>query len=195
MPICAEEAHDTRFGFPLFNVWNSEIKQGNFLPIRLSGDWRVANDKQHQEFRITEILPVGQTLDAWQDMLTITIHRQGAKMGIDSFAQGIQVLMAGACENLTHTSLKHIHDEGETLAYSSQFCTLNRDSKQGEMVFIKFLYNGKDMITVQRAKKTPPNQFIFSETEVLQVENYLKNVKICKMSAGKDCLDNAPLGF
>ena len=105
---------------------------------------------------MTEYIPIGQTVEQWTEMITVTIFH-----GVTGRSPGeVQAQMGGsghaACPGQETATLFEGEERGYRVALSLEMCGKFAESGLGEITLSKIIQGGDSLYRVHRSLRVPP---------------------------------------
>lgn len=110
-----------------------------------------------------EMIPVGETLACWTEMLTVQVFRNLDGHTLDSFQAGMSAAWAEMCPGGSTQILERGVEQTTPTLYWSQTCPPPSGAGSRENTWFKVLIRGETIVIVQKAFKfDPPEDMVAS---------------------------------
>jgi hypothetical protein len=150
----------------------AQLVNENFL-VPLPPGYKIDFRDKKKNMLMTEMVPVGETVSNWTEMVTVQIFYDFAATP-DQFRERLQVLWAGSCPGAKFSTLSSEAQNGYPAILWVQKCFLNGATGKPEHTWFKAI-KGKDAsYLIQKAFKFEP-----SEAQIALWVGYLKGTSVC----------------
>jgi hypothetical protein len=122
---------------------------------------------------ITEMVPQGQTVQHWTEMVTVQIF-YGIKPGPDAFRARVAGNWAKACKGVSAHAIAQGRENGYPFAVWMLVCPRNGQTGKPEWTWFKAIQGNDSLYVVQKAFKFEP-----ARDEIVTWTRYLKGVSVC----------------
>ena len=143
------------------------------LLVNLPAGYKVGHNARNQKQVITEMVPSGETVENWTEMVTVQIFL-GLKSQPAAFRANMEKLWAGACSGGTSTSVSEDKTNGYAAMLWRQSCPLNKQTGKPEMTWFKAVAGNDSFYVVQKAFKFEPTPEKLNEWIA-----FLNKVSVC----------------
>jgi hypothetical protein len=151
-------------------------------------DFKIGFESHRGNSRMTEWVPVGETVDNWTQILTVQIYR-GAEVSAAAFLQGVGKLYMDACPDTAAKGIFTGEANGYVVSMLLLKCPKNPKIGQPESTAFRVLKGSDAIYSVQRAWRAIP-----SDQEVDEVMHFLATVTLCEPgSAVHPCPASGPV--
>ncbi|HET9619578.1 MAG TPA: hypothetical protein VFW22_14180 [Pseudolabrys sp.] len=147
--------------------------EGENLLAALPDGYKVGFQQKKGSAQITEMVPAGETVEAWTEMVTVQVFN-GLKVTPDQFRDRMVKLWSGSCANSVAGPPTQATENGYPIAFWMMSCPLNKDSGKPEITWFKAIQGQDSFYVVQKAFKFDPSQ-----GQIVQWTLYLKKVAVC----------------
>ena len=121
-----------------------------------------------------ELVPEGQTVDAWTDMITFQIFRQRADLKPEAYEKRLVTLWTDRCPGSEYLPITNSVENGYPSSFFFLYCPLNPQTNQPEATFFK-TFQGRDAFySAQKAFKSKPDK-----AQVAQWGEFFRKVAVC----------------
>lgn len=134
----------------------------------------VANQQRQGAVGLSEMIPQGQTLDHWSEMVTTEIFFGMGGMPIERYQAFIAKRFHDACDTTQTIPIADGVENGYKFTFWQQTCHFNDPAKQPEITYLKMINGNDSSYVVQAAFHHEP-----SKEEVVRWTRYLKSVSVC----------------
>ncbi len=160
---------------------------GERLVQPVPAGWVVGHEQRSERGMITELVPAGQSVQRWTEMLTTQRYR-GLDIAPEQFATVSRKAWAGACPGATGETLDAGTDRGRPWALWMQRCPRNSATGTPEVTWFKAIKGRDGLVVVHKAFRFDP-----SRAQVAQWTAYLRGVVLCDPRAdGVACTPDVP---
>ena len=143
------------------------------LLVGMPKGYKVGHNARNQKQIITEMVPAGETVENWTEMVTVQIFL-GLKSSPGDFRARMEKLWAGACPGGAAASVSEGRENGYATLLWRQSCPLNKTTGKSEMTWFKAVAGNDSFYVVQKAFKFEP-----SPEQLAQWLGYLNKVSVC----------------
>ncbi|MFO1144770.1 MAG: hypothetical protein U1E59_20805 [Amaricoccus sp.] len=106
---------------------------------------------------ILEMIPDGETLDRWTEMLTVHVMRNVKGYTLAGLYAGMKAAWADMCPCGATEIVERGREQLQPTLYWSHACPLNKTTGQPEYTWFKALIRGGNIVVVQKAFKFSPS--------------------------------------
>jgi hypothetical protein len=157
--------------FPL--AAQAQLRDENLLFAPPAG-FHVGYEKRNPQGSIMEMVPTGQTVEHWDEMVTVQIFRGNATGAIPAFRARMQALVKTACDGATSAPIAEGDENGYAFAVWIQDCPLNKSSGTPERAFPKAIAGHDSLYVVQRAYRSEG-----TGEQATTASRFLRGVRVC----------------
>ena len=147
--------------------------EGENLLAALPDGYKVGFQQKKGSAQITEMVPAGETVEAWTEMVTVQVFN-GLKVTPDQFRDRMVKLWSGSCANSVAGPPTQATENGYPIAFWMMSCPLNKDSGKPEITWFKAIQGQDSFYVVQKAFKFMPSQ-----EQAARWLKFLTDVKVC----------------
>ena len=151
----------------------SDLENENLLTTLPEG-FKSGFEAQENNFVISEMIPEGETVEAWSTMITVEIFLGETNTTPQQFQSTLTERWFGACENSQTNPVAEGTENGYNFVLWQLYCPLNRATQNVEYTFLKAIQGNDSLYLVQVAFQHDP-----SDEEITSWMNYLKEVQVC----------------
>lgn len=152
----------------------SQSMEGENLLHTLPDGYVMAYQNRKADIAISEMIPRGETLDNWSEMLTAQILFNGANLPIDGYQAFMAKRFHDECDRSQTTPIADGVENGYTFAFWWQTCEYNDPAKKPEFTWFKMINGNDSSYVVQKAFRHQP-----SKEEVVRWSKFFKTVSVC----------------
>jgi len=135
--------------------------------------YKVGFTKHAERGVITEMVPDGQTVETWTEMVTVQIFF-GMHDSVSGFRLRMEKLWAQSCAGARSAPVSGGIENGYVVTIWRQSCPLNRQTGQPETTLFKAIAGRDSFYVVQKAFKFEP-----SPDAAAEWARYLDTVSVC----------------
>jgi hypothetical protein len=157
--------------FPIAS--RAQLRDENLL-VAVPKGFEKGYENGNARSSIMEFVPTGQTVEHWDEMLTVQIVRGNAIGSIPAFRARANALYASACEGATSTGIREGTENGYAFAFWLDDCPLNKKSGTPERAFIKAIAGNDSLYIVQRAYRSA-----LTKEQATGASTYLSGIRVC----------------
>lgn len=150
----------------------SALENENLL-VGVPSGYKIDFRDRKQNMLITEMVPTGESVKGWTEMVTVQIFLGLKSSPADSRAR-MEKLWSGACPGGTGVLVSSGTENGYATMLWRQSCPLNRQTGKPEMTWFKAVAGNDSFYVVQKAFKFEP-----SPEKVTEWVGYLNKVSVC----------------
>ncbi len=136
--------------------------------------YEVGYHAQNSEQLITEMVPKGQSVEDWSEMVTVQIFRSLSDVSPADFRAHMAKQWAVACPGSALAGSADATENGYTVASWTLNCRLNPDSGKPECALFKAIEGRDALYVVQKAFRYLP-----TAGEMDRWHGYLDKVQVC----------------
>ncbi|MEZ5800209.1 MAG: hypothetical protein R3D29_06800 [Nitratireductor sp.] len=120
-----------------------------------------------------ELVPEGQTVEAWTDMITFQIFRQKADLKPEAYEKNLVMSWKDSCPGSEYLPISNGMENGYP-SFFFLYCPTNPQTKQPEATFIKAIQGRDGFYSAQKAFKSKPDK-----AQVAQWGEFFRKVAVC----------------
>ena len=158
-------------------AWGQPSLQAENLLVAQPPGFKVGYQSNHDNSAISEWVPVGESVDAWTQMLTVQVYR-GAKVEPATFLQGVGKQWSDACPGSGAKGIFTGQINGYVVSMLVLRCPKNITTGKPETTAFRVIKGNDALYSVQRAFRSDP-----SDAEMDNVMRYLAKVSVCDTRA------------
>jgi hypothetical protein len=151
----------------------AELENENLL-VGVPEGFKLAFKDRNDERLMSEMIPEGETLDDWSEMLTTQVFFGGLPATPDQFYAEMRKGWLEACEGGNGKLVRSGTENGYKFAFGFLTCPLNPKTDKPEAAWIKLIQGHDSMYVVQRATTEEPTKETIEE-----FSKFLREVKVC----------------
>lgn len=119
--------------------------------------YKVAYQTKTNTGTMLEMIPEGESLDGWTEMLTVQVMRNIRGYTLSGFYAGMKEAWADMFPNGATEIVERGREQLQPTLYWSHACPLNKNTGQPEYTWFKVLIRGGNVVVVQKAFKFEPS--------------------------------------
>lgn len=159
----------------------SALENENLLVTVPSG-YKIGFNDRKQNMVMTEMVPAGETVKDWTEMVTVQIFLR-LKQTPAEFRARMAKLWSGACAGATTVPVSSGRVNGYATALWRHSCPLNKTTGKPEMTWFKAVAGNDSFYVVQKAFKFEP-----TAEQVTEWTGWFNKVSVCDTRlAGRKC--------
>ena len=143
------------------------------LLVKMPAGYKVGYHAENDKQMITEMVPSGETVDDWTEMVTVQIFR-GRKLAPEQFRDSLMKGWNEGCPNASSKPTTSATENGYPSVLWLLNCPRNPKTGKPEITWFKAIRGNDSFYVVQKAFKFTP-----SKEQVAQWLGYLKSVSVC----------------
>jgi len=143
------------------------------LLVNLPAGYKVGHNARNQKQLISEMVPAGETVENWTEMVTVNIYFNQKTRPAD-YRANMEKLWAGACPGGTSASVSEDKTNGYAAMLWRQSCPLNKQTGKPEMTWFKVVAGNDSFYVVQKAFKFEP-----APEKLAEWIAFLNKVSVC----------------
>jgi len=152
----------------------AELKDENLLQ-GLPDGYVVGYEKRQGKQLIVEMVPKGETVEDWTEMLTTNIYFGGLGLTAEQFQVGISAQWkSNICPGSESKVLKNGVENGYPVSVWYLYCPNSRLSQKPEWTWFKAIQGNDSFYVVQKAWSREPD-----DDDINRWIDYLGSVKLC----------------
>ncbi len=137
--------------------------------------YQIGYQKRHGKIMMIEMVPKGETVEEWSQMVTATIAYGGIGEDIEDYYEKVSGLWKSACAGSDAMLLKEGEDNGYDYAMWALECQKNRSTNRSEMAIFKAIEGKDSFYIVQKAWRG----FAPKKEDIAVWMAYLEGVRVC----------------
>ena len=148
--------------------------EGEVLLVTVPKGYKIGYEKKAGNQIMTEMVPDGETVKAWTEMVTVQIFLNMRGTTPAQYRQRIQSMWSQACEGSEFAPVKEGEDGGyPTVTWLSK-CPHNNATGKPELTWMKAIQGRDSFYVVQKAYKFEP-----TAAQKTEWGAYLDSVNVC----------------
>ena len=152
---------------------HAQMKDENLL-VSLPQGFKVAFQERKGKALISEMIPAGDTLEDWSQMVTTQIFFGGLPTSPEEFYSQMRQGWLSSCKGGNGKLVRTGMENGYPIAFGFLTCPLNPATNKPEAAWIKAIKGNDSFYVVQRATRQEPAKELITE-----FSKYLSAVKVC----------------
>jgi hypothetical protein len=149
------------------------LEDANVLS-KMPDGYKVGFEETSDMGSILELVPEGETITQWTEMLTVQILRNENGLTLSEYRESIEKLWASICPGSSSETVEQGFEQLHPTLTWSQICPSNRKTGKPEMTWFKVVIRNGTFVVVQKAYKFKP-----SVEEIAHWNAFLREVEIC----------------
>ncbi|GIX26187.1 MAG: hypothetical protein KatS3mg123_0068 [Burkholderiales bacterium] len=144
--------------------------------------WKLSLSLTWPDLRMLEYLPSGQTLEAWQDRLTVQSFPRLRDVSLERYLDSIGQQARRVCDQVQVTGIGSGTLNGYPTADMGLYCTRFVESGQGEITLFRVVQGVEGLYVVQRAWRVTPFSLAAPPLRlevIAQWAEYLRSITVC----------------
>ena len=155
------------------NIARADLENENLLTTMPAG-YKVDFQQRKGNMLMTEMVPVGESVNNWTEMVTVQIFYGLKTVTPEQFRMRMEGLWQGSCPNSTSKAISQGTERGYPTGMWALFCPLNAGSGKPENTWFKVIQGADSFYVVQKSYKFAPNKE--QESQWLR---YLQSASVC----------------
>lgn len=135
--------------------------------------YKIVHESSGSAGTIIELIPEGESLAQWTEMLTVQVLRNERGWTLSGFQVAMRELWADMCPCGSTTIIERGRERLQPVLIWSHACPLNKGTGKAENTWFKASIRGGYVVTVQKAFRFSP-----SEEAVAFWVSFLKEVRV-----------------
>ncbi len=152
----------------------AQTMQNENLQVANPKGYTVANQTNNDRIIMSEMVPAGETVQNWTEMVTIQLFLKLSNVTPPQFRERLEKLWADSCPGSTFTNVKEGVENGYPTLTWLQKCPQNKETGKPEVTMLKGVQGRDSFYLVQKAFRFEPS----AEQSTLWTK-YLDNVQVC----------------
>src|SRR5690348_15133178 len=148
--------------------------EGENLLVTMPQGYKVGFQQKKANAQITEMVPSGETVEAWTEMVTVQVFNGLKGVTPDQLRDRMVKLWSASCADAIAGPPTRAVENGYPIAFWMMTCPLNKQSGKPETTWFKAIQGNDSFYVVQKAFKFDPSQ-----DQIVQWTLYLKKVAVC----------------
>jgi hypothetical protein len=152
---------------------HAQLKNENLL-VTMPDGYIVGFQDKNARQQMTEMVPRGQSVKDWTDMVTVQIFFRMTNVTPEAYKQRLEKLWAENCKGAESSPIGQGEERGYPVIVWLQVCPLNKDTGKPEITLLKAIAGKDSFYVVQKAFRFQPDK-----PQVEQWSRYLRGVSVC----------------
>jgi hypothetical protein len=152
---------------------HAQLKNENLL-VTLPEGYIVGFQDRNSRQQMTEMVPRGQTVKDWTEMVTVQIFFGMTNVTPEAYRQRLETLWAANCKGAQSNPVGQGNERGLAVAVWIAFCPLNKETGKPELTMLKAIGGKDSFYLVQKAFRFKPDK-----EQIEQWSRYLRSVTVC----------------
>ena len=161
------------FALALSSSSASALENENLL-VGLPKGYKVGFHKKTEKGIISEMVPSGETVETWTEMVTVQIFFNMRNVTPAQFREGLEKRWSGACPDSQFSKVSEGVQNGYPTLVWLQVCKLNKQTGKPEYTWMKAIQGRDSFYVLQKAFKFAPN-----DVQTKEWISYLDKVRTC----------------
>jgi hypothetical protein len=159
------------------------LQEENIL-VSLPGGYKVDFQKRQGNLLMTEMVPEGESVQNWTEMITTQIFSGGVPQRTpEAFSRALGYLWMQSCQGAGVQHIRKGTENGYPFAFWMQTCPKNPMTGKPENAFLKAIQGSDSFYLVQKAWKYTP-----SEEDIVTWTRFMSAVRVCDSRIeGREC--------
>jgi hypothetical protein len=148
--------------------------------------WKLSLSLVWPDLHMLEYLPSNQTLEAWQDRLTVQTFLRLKEVPLERYLDSIGQQARRVCDQVQVTGIGVGTLNGYPTADMGLYCTRFVESGQGEITLFRVVQGAEGLYVVQRAWRVVPFSLAsppVGPEVIAQWAEYLRSITVCHPAA------------
>ena len=157
------------------------LDPGENLIVKFSKDWKLAYQTKRGGVRISDFIPVDQTMENWQRMVTVKVFK-GVIESPSTFLDRIEAGIRKSCKDVKSDSPGVVVDNGYEAAVQFVACANETHTGNGTLSLTKAINGNEGFYMVRRAWRGKPfsiDTMPISRQEFSIWLNQINAAKVC----------------
>jgi hypothetical protein len=150
----------------------AQLANENLL-VAKPANYIVGFSTQKNNVAMQEMVPSGQTVENWTEMLTVQVFH-GMKVTPQQYEENLAQRWTKACPKASAATIANPVENGYAVLLWLLQCPNNPETSRPENTWFKAIQGNDSFYLVQKAFKFDP-----SKEQIVQLMNFLKDVKVC----------------
>lgn len=152
---------------------HAQLKNENLL-VAMPDGYKVGFQDKNGNQQITEMVPRGQSVKDWTEMVTVQIFFGMTNVTPAAYKQRLEKLWAENCKGAESSPVGQGSERGYPVVVWLQVCPLNKGTGKSEVTLLKAIAGKDSFYVVQKAFRFQPDK-----PQVEQWSRYLRGVSVC----------------
>lgn len=151
----------------------AEFRDENIL-MSLPDGYVVGFQNNSGKMLIMEMVPKGQTVENWTDLITMQVFYQRGDLKPADFESDMVTKWAASCPGSNYQPVKAGVENGYEFSFWILACDRNPATGQGEYAFVKVVRGNDAFYSVQKAFKSDP-----TNDQIVTWSKFMSQVRVC----------------
>jgi len=152
---------------------HAQLKNENLL-VAVPDGYIVGFQDKNARQQMTEMVPDGQSVKDWTDMVTVQIFLGMTDVTPDAYKQRLEKLWTENCKGAQSSPIGQGNERGYPVIVWLQYCPRNKETGKPEVTLLKAIAGKDSFYVVQKAFRFQPDK-----PQVEQWSRYLRSVSVC----------------
>jgi hypothetical protein len=148
--------------------------QGETLMVAEPDGYTIANSGRRGNAEVTQMVPTGQTVNDWTEMVTVQIYPNVNEFTFETYAAALEKRFKAACQGAEANALKRAQENGYDIEYWALDCRAKEGAHTPLITWFKMLRGNDRLYVVLKAFLTQP-----ADEQIKATAQYLKNISVC----------------
>ena len=160
-------------GFCATGIAHAQLVNENLL-ITFPQGFKVANDQKANGVHLSEMIPKGESLDDWTQMVTVQIFFGAASLTPRGFEETMEASWKASCPGASRAHVADGTENGYPFNLWVLACPRNPASGKPETTLLKAIAGNDSFYLVQKAFRSKPTM-----DEVGAATAWLRKIEVC----------------
>ncbi|WP_296224590.1 hypothetical protein [Ralstonia sp. UBA689] len=161
-------------GLLLAGSASAQPVQNETLMVAAPDGYTIANSGRRNNAEVTQMVPSGQNVNDWTEMVTVQIYPDVNAFTFNTYAAGLEERFKAACESAEAHALKRAEKNGYDTEYWELNCQVKDGAHTPSVTWFKMLRGNDRLYVVLKAFLMEP-----SKEQIKTTAQYLKNISVC----------------
>ncbi|NWG26337.1 MAG: hypothetical protein HXY30_18290 [Pseudorhodoplanes sp.] len=152
---------------------HAQLKNENLL-VTLPEGYIVGFQDRNARQQMTEMVPRGQTVKDWTEMVTVQIFFGLTNVTPEAYKQRLETLWAENCKGAQSNPVGQGNERGYPVTIWIAFCPLNKETGKPELTMLMAIGGRDSFYLVQKAFRFKPDK-----SQIEQWSRYMRGVTVC----------------
>ena len=148
--------------------------QNENLMVAMPEGYKLGFQDKNNNSLINEMVPAGQSVTDWTDMVTVQIFFNMRNLSPAQFKERVDKLWTETCPGVQSNPVTSSVERGYPMMVWIQFCPLNKQTGKPEFTMLKSIQGNDSFYVVQKAFRFKPEK-----DQIDQWSRYLRSVYVC----------------
>jgi len=151
----------------------AQLRDENLL-MGLPPGFKVAFQDRKPQGMIVEMVPEGQSLKNWDEMITVQIFYRRGDLEVEKFREDLRQGWIKACPDADFAPLKDGRENGYAFEFWSLYCPKNPETGAPEMTYFKAIRGNDAFYSIQKAFRVEP-----ADSQIIEWTKFASKVLVC----------------